>query len=70
MRSTRYGVRMNTTHEGLRPVNCMLPASLLRDLDAVAKERQLSRTGLLRLLAANEIARQRIQRESGAVDRP
>ena len=38
-------------HEGLLPVNCLLPASLLRDLDAAAKERQLSRTGLVRLLA-------------------
>jgi hypothetical protein len=55
---------MNATHEGLRPVNCMMPAGLLRDLDAVARERQLSRTGLLRLLAVNEIARLRGQRES------
>jgi hypothetical protein len=51
------------THEGLLPVNCLLLASLLRDLDAAAKERQLSRTGLVRLLAANEVARQRAQRE-------
>jgi hypothetical protein len=51
------------THEGLLPVNCLLPASLLRDLDAAAKERQLSRTGLVRLLAANEVARQRAQHE-------
>ena len=50
--------------EGLLPVNCLLPASLLRQLDAAARERQLSRTGLVRLLAANEVARQRAQRKS------
>jgi hypothetical protein len=53
---------MKVHTEGLLPVNCLLPASLLRQLDEAAKERQLTRTGLVRLLAADEVARQRAQR--------
>ena len=53
---------MKVHTEGLLPVNVLIPASLLRELDEAAKERQLSRTGLVRLLAADEVARQRAQR--------
>jgi|SoimicmetaTmtLPB_FD_contig_31_10553495_length_448_multi_1_in_0_out_0_1 metal-responsive CopG/Arc/MetJ family transcriptional regulator len=61
---------MKVHTEGLLPVNVLIPASLLRELDEAAKERQLSRTGLVRLLAANEVARQRAQRSDLQDNRP
>jgi hypothetical protein len=61
---------MKVHAEGLLPVNVLIPASLLRQLDEAAKERQLSRTGLVRLLAANEVARQRAQRSDLQDNRP
>jgi hypothetical protein len=61
---------MKVHTEGLLPVNVLIPASLLRELDEAAKDRQLSRTGLVRLLAANEVARQRAQRSDLQDNRP